>query len=407
MKRATALIILLAILALMLATAAAQAEPKAEYSLPVKGALALQGEADRAIAVQAGGEAHAAIPGESPVTGMPWQGDYLPMLVQIGNAVGTQAVHGRTVKSSGIGKTAPWGLQYADIIYEESIYQYRSTRFIALFSDCFVSGQPEGGVGPVRSCRLAPLLLREEWQAGLVFSGSYANTFNTADPQVQAWFREAELASLRVLQNTQANTYRDMRSRVPGKKAPDNLNVDIIAMRAAIDSAYHATPRPFLFADAPAYGEPYAGAACVSLDWGSATTISHFVYDEAQNAYLRYCGPGMKADRWAASTTFLSARAIGEGSEQQLAFANVIVQRVTYSLDSGSMLRPLLCATGSGNADIFIGGRYIPGYWSRPTMADPTVFYDDQGREIELCRGKTFIALFPQDALCVLSETVR
>lgn len=383
----------------------ALADTQAEYSLPVKGNVALQSEADRAIAVQASEDARAAIPGESPVTGLHWEGDYLPMLVQISNAVGTQTVNGRAVKSSGIGKTAPWGLQYADIVYEESLYQYRSTRFIALYSDCFASGQPEGGVGPVRSCRIAPLMLREEWQAGLVFSGSYANTFNTAAPEVLAWFREAELTGLRVLQNTQANTYRDMRSRVQGKKAPDNLNVDLIAMRAAIDSAYQSTPRPFLFADAPAYGEAYASAPCVSLDWGDATAVSHFVYDAAQNAYLRYCGPGLKAAKWAPFTSFLSALASGESSAQQLAFANVIVQRVSYDYEDGKKLLPLLRAVGGGNADIFIGGRYIPGYWSRPAMGDPTVFYDDQGQELTLCRGKTFIALFPQDALCVVSNT--
>lgn len=56
-------------------------------------------------------------------------------------------------------------------------------------------------------------------------------------------------------------------------------------------------------------------------------------------------------------------------------------------------------AVGQGNVDIFIGGRCIPGYWVRPSLEEPTVFYDDQGRELQLCRGKTFIAHLPPEAL--------
>ena len=52
-----------------------------------------------------------------------------------------------------------------------------------------------------------------------------------------------------------------------------------------------------------------------------------------------------------------------------------------------------------GIADIFIGGRYIPGYWVRESIDSPTVFLDDQGNEIQLTRGKTFIAHFPPEAL--------
>ena len=54
---------------------------------------------------------------------------------------------------------------------------------------------------------------------------------------------------------------------------------------------------------------------------------------------------------------------------------------------------------GKGNADIFIGGRYIAGYWVREDTESPTVFYDDQGNELQFTRGKTYIANFPPEAL--------
>ena len=58
-------------------------------------------------------------------------------------------------------------------------------------------------------------------------------------------------------------------------------------------------------------------------------------------------------------------------------------------------------SVGKGNADIFIGGRYIPGYWVRESTDSPTVFLDDQGNEIVLTRGKTFIANLPPTARLV------
>lgn len=41
---------------------------------------------------------------------------------------------------------------------------------------------------------------------------------------------------------------------------------------------------------------------------------------------------------------------------------------------------PVMQSVGKGNADIFIGGRYIPGYWVRESIESPTVFLDDQGQ---------------------------
>jgi hypothetical protein len=75
-----------------------------------------------------------------------------------------------------------------------------------------------------------------------------------------------------------------------------------------------------------------------------------------------------------------------------------------YTYDDGSKLKPIPESVGRGNADIFIDGRYIPGYWARASLNDPTVFYDDQGNELKLNRGKTYIAQFPTEALCLFAD---
>lgn len=90
---------------------------------------------------------------------------------------------------------------------------------------------------------------------------------------------------------------------------------------------------------------------------------------------------------------------------EQMSFSNVIVQRVPYEFANGSYDMPQMQSAftdgtvAKGNADIFIGGRYIPGYWVRESVSSPTVYFDNKGNEIQLTRGKTFIADFPPEAL--------
>ena len=109
---------LTALLVCLLAlTAGSAMADKTGYTLPAIDMCTLQNNPDRTPTVHEDAALHDAIPGQSPVTGLPWTGDYLPMLVQIGNEVGTVKVNGHNVKTAGVGKYAPWGLQYADIVY--------------------------------------------------------------------------------------------------------------------------------------------------------------------------------------------------------------------------------------------------------------------------------------------------
>lgn len=54
--------------------------------------------------------------------------------------------------------------------------------------------------------------------------------------------------------------------------------------------------------------------------------------------------------------------------------------------------------TAEGNADFFLGGKHISGYWKRDGMTPRTVYYDASGEEIALLRGRTLIVIFPDDA---------
>ena len=86
--------------------------------------------------------------------GLAATGRYLPMLVQIGNDGG------------GVGNRAPWGVAYADILYETPLTRSHETRITAVFSDMI----PDS-VGFVRSARIGHVWLSEEWGGGFLFYG--------------------------------------------------------------------------------------------------------------------------------------------------------------------------------------------------------------------------------------------
>lgn len=359
------------------------------YTIPLEGTV-LQNQEDRKIENKTPAERNPIIAGESPTTGLEWSGVYLPMLVQISNPQGSVKYNGSTVKSAGIGNRAPWGGMYADVVYEGILYRTGETRISFLFSDRLDEGIPTS-VGPVRSARIGHVLLREEWQSGFIYAGGPRKEEN----DIAAMFEELGASEKGVLFDLLTAKWNDYRQRVKGLKSPDNLDVNVVGLRDTIPTNYSASAHAFLFADTSPYTEGYDLAYNINLDWGHKNWLSHFVYDENDNLYYRYSGD-------APYMTYPSSEEASKLDTENsvwMSFSNVIIQRVTYEYTNNSKIMPVMQSVGKGNADIFIGGRYIPGYWVRESVEGPTVYYDDQGNELQLTRGKTFIADFPPESL--------
>ena len=263
-----------------------------------------------------------------------------------------------------------------------------------VFSDSFEQGLPTS-FGPIRSARTGHVSLRQEWQGGIVFRGGPRREENN----IAEMFAELGASEEGVVFDLETNITRGYSTRVKGLKNPENLNADIAGIRGLIPTNYSPEAHAFLFADINPYTEGYDFAYQINLDWGTETYISHFVYDELNNIYYRYTGDALFVSR-------ASADDLSDGNAIPLTFSNVIVQRVEYSYTNNSKIMPNMQSIGKGNADIFIGGRYIPGYWVRESQDDPTVYYDNQGNEIQLTRGKTFIAQMPPDCLLTFTSTI-
>jgi len=385
--------LLMALVLLFVSVGTAAAASGNTYSLPLEGTV-LQDEADRNIQNKTAAERNPIIPGESPTTGLEWSGVYLPMLVQISNPKGTVTYNGAKLSYAGVGNRAPWGGQYADVVYEGILYRTGETRISFLFSDRLDEGVPTS-VGPVRSARIGHVLLREEWQSGFIYAGGPRREENN----IAEMFEELGASGKGVLFDLLTNKWDAYRQRVSGLKSPDNLDVNVVGLRDTIPTNYSASAHAFLFADSNPYVDGYALAYNINLDWGHKTYVSHFVYDENDNLYYRYSGD-------APYMTYPSSVEAGKLNAENsvwMSFSNVIIQRVSYEYTNNSKIMPVMQSVGKGNADIFIGGRYIPGYWVRESTEGPTVYYDDQGNELQFTRGKTFIADFPPESLCTFT----
>lgn len=292
----------------------------------------------------------------------------MPMLVQIDNSNG------------GINGMAPWGASFADIMYESPLHKNGNTRVSLLFSDEIPSA-----AGPVRSARIGHVWLREEWDAGFLYYGeSKAKGVNVPDE-----FKKLKTSAKGVLFSGTVGENKEHKkfyTTWPGRVSPGNMSGDVLAMQGLIPAEHQPPIRPFLFTDElPSTGD---FATRITLNWPHKDYISSFVYDEATNSYSRFVTDQPYVD---------------SEVDEQLAFSNVIIQRVPLSFKGNA--QPLTGNDkGAGNADIFIGGRYIPGYWVKTEVGERTIFFDADGNELMLQRGKTYIAMMSDDMEVVYGE---
>lgn len=295
-----------------------------------------------------------AIPGQSGTTGLPFEGPYVPFLVNIDNVTGAWP---------------QWGIADADIIYEMPIHGLALTRLVALFAD----KHPEQ-VGPVRSGRVMHAELREEWDAAWVFAGVQ----NKEGSSVSVALRKfgARDKPVNLIFDFTTNKWVKHTHNVKTHHAPHNHSVHLAEL-VPYSSDFEFPVRPFLFTDElPSAGVP---ATSISLAYGSeqkSYTNSSYRYDPQTNLYSRFRNGELYED--------------ANNPGQALTFSNVIVQWTELRFNDAANA-PLLKEVGEGNADIFTGGKYIAGYWLRESVTGRTIFFDAQGNEIQLQRGKTWI----------------
>lgn len=273
-----------------------------------------------------------------------------------------------------------YGLTQADVIYEmmNSTLNDQITRFMVLFKDYDSVDQ----IGSVRSVRPTNLMIAPEWNAIVCHDGGpfYINAF---------------------LNNPYVDHFSGTFSRVKNGKPrefteyilPGDMNKNF--SNSDVDREYneYAPSEPhfeFVSEKKPTDLSDRLGVTdCTKIDLPFKHNSSELNYDAESQTYLY--------------SEYGSAHLDPGNGNKQLAFKNVILQKMSYSqLDShGYMVWNCLA---SGMDGYFItNGKMIPITWSKTSDQARTIYYDMTGDEIKLNTGKTYIGFVGDD---VWSELV-
>lgn len=260
------------------------------------------------------------------------------------------------------------GLSQAPVVYE-TIAEASITRFAAIF---LPETLPDL-IGPVRSSR----------HYYLEFQGEYDNApYAHAGGSPEAMQGIASLGVRDVSALSSASRYF---YRAPGY-APHNLFTKGELMKLMLrDFKFDYTPNygSWIFQNDPA-SEQRASSQEVVIDWASGSAYdARYVYDPATNLYARFHGDDPHKDR---------------NNNQQIQVKNLLIQRIpaeTY-LSSGKG-RVDLNITGEGSGWVIRDGQAIEGTWKKATRTDRTRWYDQDGKEISLRRGTTWVHVVPGD----------
>lgn len=298
--------------------------------------------------------------GVNPLTGEAYDGEYQPVLVNIDTHPGA---------------LPHWGVSAADLTYEMPIQADGSTRSLALF----MGEIPENGAGPVRSARIPMCSLREMWGGVYCFYGYQGGTTD-----VKEWVKNYSANrkfTYPYVDGMTKNTEWFQRTSDSSHVAPYNVRLDV---NAALES-YAETPaaHPFIFTEAGLeHGEDVNGVV-ISYKTTSPAYVSAYQYNEETGLYDRYRNGEAYVD--------------GDNGEQ-CSYANVIVLRTDITFMNGNNARPVIRLHGEGVCEIFQNGKYIRGSWARESTENADlnsrmVFFDDQGNELHMKTGKTFIQI--------------
>ena len=296
--------------------------------------------------------------------GLAVTGRYLPMMVQIDNSDG------------GVNEVAPWGASYADVVYETPLYSKGFTRISYIFSDLI----PDS-VGPVRSTRVGHAWIREEWDAGFLYYGTqeYAKTSVKEQFKKYGATKKGVIFSGTDGANKAHKKYYSVRK---GITAPHNKDANVAAISDLVPETHVAPNHAYLFTDDVPDGDD---ATEVIVNWDAIHYGSNLVYDADSNAYFRF----MRYE----DDELIPYE--DRDSQEQLSFANVIIQFTKTDWVRGDA--PITHVVGEGNADFFMAGKHVAGYWKRADMASRTVFYAPDGTEMPMQRGKTLIVVIPPE----------
>ncbi|MEK7170731.1 MAG: DUF3048 domain-containing protein [Patescibacteria group bacterium] len=260
------------------------------------------------------------------------------------------------------------GLTGADIVYE-AVTEGGITRFMGIFSQTYPTK-----AGPVRSARSYFIDWLSEYDAFYAHAGGSPTAL-------------ARISSYGIKDYPHSN---DAYVRIPqnGIASEHTLFVDVskiynLGVSNKKWPATYATPS-WKFKD-PA--TTLGTISKITLNFSTSQFQSVWTHDPVTNAYSRVMNGTAHKDRV---------------SGEQITAKTIVAMTVSHSANApyagtGKESEWSMTTIGSGVASIFQDGTQTDGTWKKSSRLERTRFYDSQGVEIPLNRGKIWVEVLPQD----------
>ena len=139
--------------------------------------------------------------------------------------------------------------------------------------------------------------------------------------------------------------------------------------------------RKWLFQDGASNSS--GAASDIKFDFGNVMDgyDVEWKYDSASNSYKRFNG-GKEHTDW-------------EFDKSQLTAKNVVIMLVAEKGPVDLEHHMFYQVIGTGKALIFQNGSAVQGTWKKASPLDREVFYDTNGKEIQMVRGQTWVEVVP------------
>jgi len=259
------------------------------------------------------------------------------------------------------------GLASASLVYE-MIVEGGITRLMAVYS-----GEQTDPIGPVRSARDTYL----EFASELDCMYTHAGGSYTASQAL--W--DLHMKDLDALREPKY-FWRD-----PNKVSPHNLFTKTGNLEEAAINGHSWKNEPTYTAwlwrednkNRKQSGEE-GYVSDVSIEFGGAYNVE-YKFNYENNNYERLNG---------------GVNHIDDNTGKVLTVRKVIVEKVPPGWYLEGKGRINFAVTGEGEAYIFQEGEMIKGKWKKPNRLARTMFYDEDGDEIEFVRGNAWIEIVPE-----------
>lgn len=282
-------------------------------------------------------------------------------------AIGKRPV---AVMVNNIPKAFPqYGIEEADIIFEIPV-EGRQTRFMAIYGD--YTQIPK--ICSIRSCRPYFPAFSEG------FDAVYVNWGMT--DEVRAYVKSLKPTHFEGLYNDGGLFSRDAERKAAGYSMEhtgvfDGTRVDDVLNETGRRTDIEADKKDFAFSFAPIIETVTpTGGACSKVDVDFGLALATLTYDETTNTYLK---------------AYNGEKQIDGNTGNQLAFTNVLVLEAKITSAANGVHRDV--NWHGGNGYYVSNGAMQKITWSKASESDRLMLYDENGNELVLNRGKSYIAV--------------